>query len=89
MGKVHTLDVELYDTPGDKAKIELLLIGLNRKYPQDTEWEFSVRSDGDLKFSAGRTVHILNQAAFRKPSVLDVWDHIEKYWNLDREDWNG
>ena len=67
----------------NEARVELVLIGLNRKYPQSTEWKFSERPDGDLRFTTDDQVRIFPLCVFNDcPGINDVWDHIEKYWNV-------
>lgn len=69
--------------PYNQARIELVLKGLNRKYPQATEWKFSECTDGDLGFATDEDVRIFPIGVFNNcASVLNVWDYIEKNWNL-------
>ena len=67
-----------------EVRSELMTRGLNRKYPQKQEWLASKRPDGDIVFTAGVMVRVMPQMKFyHLPSIVDVWDHVEKYWQLE------
>ena len=67
------------------SRVELVLIGLNRKYPQKTNWECSERQDDDLKFATEEYIRIFPIDIFNDcANVLDVWAYIEKYWDVDK-----
>ncbi len=71
--------------PYNEARVQLVLIGLNRKYPQATEWKFNERSDGDLRFATDEQIRIFSIGVFNDcSSILDVWDFIEKHWDVDK-----
>lgn len=66
-----------------KPKSELIVIALNRKYPQDEAWKASKRHNGDIRFEAGEVCRIVPAMVFyHTKSVVDLWDWIERYWNL-------
>lgn len=71
----------------NRARAELIVKGLNRKYPQDVEWQISIRNDGAIRFAAGWLVRIMpTNIFFNSHSVNDIWHYIEKHYDLDDSD---
>ncbi len=58
-------------------RVQLTLIGMNRKYPRAEKWQASFRDDGDMRLQSGDKTIIVPQAVMGMINALETFRWIE------------